>query len=114
MSPKSFGSIIQNFQLNLPLAAWSSTLRAICPTQETPSVALSEGFSASGRFDADGNAATLRRDLAGFIGGVDTRVGGNGRAGVAAGCTASRTGSGQFGKAFRDACRSLRAPSVSA
>jgi len=49
-----------------------------------------QGFGAWGRFDSDGNAAVVRRDLAGFFSGVDTRVGTNGRLGVAAGYTGSR------------------------
>ena len=49
-----------------------------------------QGFGARGRFETDGNAATVRRDLAGFISGVDTRVGGNGRLGIAAGYTGSK------------------------
>src|SRR4029079_9629148 len=40
--------------------------------------------------NGDGNATSARRDLAGFITGVDTRVGGNSRLGVAAGYTASK------------------------
>jgi subtilase-type serine protease len=49
-----------------------------------------QGFGAWGRFDTDGNAATVRRDLAGFISGVDTRVANDGRLGLAAGYTGSR------------------------
>jgi len=49
-----------------------------------------QGFGATGRFDSDGNAAALRRDLAGFFSGADTRVGTNGRLGFAAGYTGSR------------------------
>ena len=49
-----------------------------------------QGFGAWGRFDGDGNAASVRRDLAGFITGLDTRVGESGRAGIAAGYTGSR------------------------
>ena len=49
-----------------------------------------QGFGAWGRFDGDGNAASVRRDLAGFITGLDTRVGASGRAGIAAGYTGSR------------------------
>jgi outer membrane autotransporter protein len=49
-----------------------------------------QGFGASGRFDTDGNAAGVRRDLAGFFSGADTRVGTNGRVGIAAGYTGSR------------------------
>jgi len=49
-----------------------------------------QGFGAWGGFAADGNAAAVRRDLAGFFSGVDTRIGTNGRIGIAAGYTASR------------------------
>jgi subtilase-type serine protease len=48
-----------------------------------------QGFGAWGRFETDGNVTTVRRDLAGFISGVDTRVGDAGRLGVAAGYTSS-------------------------
>jgi subtilase-type serine protease len=48
-----------------------------------------QGFGGWGRFDGDGNAASVRRDLAGFFSGVDTRVGTNGRVGIAAGYTGS-------------------------
>ena len=50
----------------------------------------SQGFGAWGRFDGDGNAARVRRDLAGFITGLDARVGASGRAGIAAGYTGSK------------------------
>jgi outer membrane autotransporter protein len=60
------------------------------PQATSDVVFWAQGFGAWGRFETDGNAATLRRDLAGFISGVDTRVGGNGRLGVAAGYTGSR------------------------
>jgi outer membrane autotransporter protein len=49
-----------------------------------------QGFGARGKFDGDGNAASLQRDLAGFFTGADTRVGSDGRLGIAAGYTASR------------------------
>ncbi len=49
-----------------------------------------QGFGARGKFDTDGNAANVRRDLAGFFTGADTRVGSDGRLGIAAGYTASR------------------------
>ena len=49
-----------------------------------------QGFGARGRFDGDGNATNVRRDLAGFFSGVDTRAGSNGRVGIAAGYTGSR------------------------
>ena len=48
-----------------------------------------QGFGARGRFDTDGNAASVQRDLAGFITGVDARVG-DGRVGIAAGYTGSK------------------------
>ena len=49
-----------------------------------------QGFGARGKFDGDGNATDVRRDLAGFFSGVDTRVGTNGRVGIAAGYTGSK------------------------
>jgi len=60
------------------------------PQAQADVVFWAQGFGAWGRFETDGNAATLRRDLAGFISGVDTRVGSNGRLGVAAGYTGSK------------------------
>ena len=70
-----------------PLVA-KAPVRATQPRPDT--VFWAQGFGAWGRFDTDGNAASVRRELAGFITGVDTRVGGNGRAGIAAGYTDSR------------------------
>ncbi len=49
-----------------------------------------QGLGARGKFESDGNATNVRRDLAGFFTGIDTRVGSNGRAGIAAGYTGSR------------------------
>jgi outer membrane autotransporter protein len=49
-----------------------------------------QGFGARGKFDSDGNATIVRRDLAGFFSGVDTRVGTSGRVGIAAGYTGSK------------------------
>ena len=46
-----------------------------------------QGFG--GKFDGDGNAATVRRDLAGFFTGVDARFG-DWLGGIATGYTASR------------------------
>jgi outer membrane autotransporter protein len=60
------------------------------PASTSDVVFWGQGFGAWGRFDGDGNAASVRRDLAGFITGVDTRLGANGRAGLAAGYTASK------------------------
>lgn len=48
-----------------------------------------QGFGAWGKFNGDGNAVGVRRDLAGFFTGVDARFG-NWRGGIAAGYTASR------------------------
>ena len=62
----------------------------VAPAPSCDVVFWAQGFGAWGRFDGDGNAASVRRDLAGFITGVDTRVGANGRAGIAAGYTGSR------------------------
>lgn len=62
------------------------------PRVESDVVFWAQGFGARGRFETDGNAATVQRDLAGFISGVDTRVGSNGRLGVAAGYTGSKNG----------------------
>jgi outer membrane autotransporter protein len=49
-----------------------------------------QGFGARGKFDSDGNAMNVRRDLVGFFSGVDTRVGTSGRIGIAAGYTGSK------------------------
>jgi outer membrane autotransporter protein len=58
--------------------------------QQGPDLAFwAQGFGASGKFDSDGNAARLKRDLAGFFTGFDARFG-NWRGGIAAGYTASR------------------------
>jgi outer membrane autotransporter protein len=43
------------------------------------------GYGAWGDFDGDGNAASAERDLGGFVSGIDARVGGTWRAGLAAG-----------------------------
>jgi outer membrane autotransporter protein len=63
-------------------------MKAPAPTSDV--VFWAQGLGAWGRFDGDGNATSVRRDLAGFFTGVDTRVGANGRAGVAAGYTGSK------------------------
>jgi outer membrane autotransporter protein len=48
-----------------------------------------QAFDARAHFDGDGNAAGMKRDLAGFFTGVDTRFGTNWRAGIAAGYSRS-------------------------
>jgi outer membrane autotransporter protein len=60
------------------------------PAATSDVVFWGQGFGARGRFDSDGNAANVRRDLAGFFSGVDTRVALDGRLGIAAGYSASR------------------------
>ena len=62
----------------------------VAPAPTRDIVFWAQGFGAWGRFNGDGNAASVRRDLAGFITGLDTRVGTSGRAGIAAGYTGSR------------------------
>lgn len=62
----------------------------LAPAVHSDLVFWAQGFGAWGRFDGDGNAATLKRDLAGVVTGVDTRVGTTGRFGLAAGYTGSR------------------------
>ncbi len=49
-----------------------------------------QGFGAWGRIGGDVNAATLHRDAAGFMSGMDAKLGDFGRAGVAAGYTSSQ------------------------
>jgi len=62
----------------------------LAPTPSPDIVYWAQGFGAWGKFDSDGNAAALKRDLAGFFTGFDARFAGTWRAGVAAGYTASR------------------------
>jgi len=62
----------------------------VAPPQGPDLAFWAQGFGARGTFDSDGNAASLKRDLAGFLTGFDARFGGNWRAGIAAGYTASR------------------------
>ena len=82
-----------NGELDSALAYGKSPIVTKAPRMVAPSYDVTfwaQGFGARGRFETDGNAATLRRDLAGFISGVDTRIGSNGRLGVAAGYTGSK------------------------
>jgi len=46
-------------------------------------------YGAWGTYDGDGNAATARRDLGGFMSGMDADIGGSWRAGVATGASFS-------------------------
>ncbi len=52
----------------------------------------SQGTSAWGRIGGDGNAASVRRDLVGYLTGVDRRFGDNWLAGIAGGYTNSNVG----------------------
>ncbi len=97
MAALSFGGPQTAFQDEGPgsvLAYANSPLPVKAPPRAPAAsrdiVFWAEGVGAWGRFDSDGNAASVRRDLAGFISGVDTRAGDNGRAGIAAGYTGSR------------------------
>ncbi len=67
-----------------------------------PDIAFwAQGFGARGSFDGDGNAASVKRDLAGFITGFDARFG-NWRGGIAAGYTGSRNNTDGRGSANVD------------
>ena len=65
------------------------TKALLAPASSRDIVFWSQGFGAWGKFNSDGNAATLNRDLAGFFTGFDARFG-NWRGGLAAGYTTSR------------------------
>ena len=96
MASLSVGGPVAAFadgELDSALAYGKSPIVTKAPRMVAPSYDVTfwaQGFGARGRFETDGNAATVRRDLAGFISGVDARVGGNGRLGVAAGYTGSK------------------------
>ncbi|MBV8838615.1 MAG: autotransporter domain-containing protein, partial [Alphaproteobacteria bacterium] len=74
----------------LAYAGLPTKARLIAPAPTSDVVFWAQGFGAWGTFNSDGNAAAVHRDLAGFMSGVDTRIGGNGRAGFAAGYTGSQ------------------------
>jgi outer membrane autotransporter protein len=84
----------QNGEELSPLAYGKSPIVTKAPPLTAHSsydvVFWAQGFGARGSFNGDGNAASVKRDLAGFFSGVDTRVGTNGRLGIAAGYTGSR------------------------
>ena len=71
----------------------------LAPQASSDIVFWAQGFGGWGRFDGDGNAAAVSRSLAGFISGVDTRVGTNGRVGFAAGYTGSQNSLDGLGSA---------------
>jgi autotransporter-associated beta strand protein len=71
----------------------------LAPQASSDVVFWAQGFGAWGKFNSDGNAAAVSRDLAGFISGVDARVGSNGRAGIAAGYTGSQNNTNGLGSA---------------
>lgn len=74
------------------------------PAATSDLVFWAQGFGAWGRFNGDGNAATLRRDLAGFMTGFDMRLGvfGGSRVGFAAGYTGSQNNTDGRGSANVD------------
>ena len=95
MAPLAFGgplAFADGEELSALAYAKSPVVKAplVAPSPTSDVVFWTQGFGAWGRFEGDGNAASVRRDLAGFITGVDTRVGTNGRAGIAAGYIGSR------------------------
>ena len=95
MAPLAFGgplAFADGEELSALAYAKSPVVKAplVAPSPTSDIVFWTQGFGAWGRFEGDGNAASVRRDLAGFITGVDTRVGTNGRAGIAAGYIGSR------------------------
>jgi outer membrane autotransporter protein len=62
----------------------------MAPVATSDMVFWAQSFGALGRLNSDGNAASVTRNLAGFVSGVDTRFGANGRAGLAAGYSGSQ------------------------
>jgi outer membrane autotransporter protein len=70
----------------------------VAPAPGRDIVFWSQGFGAWGKFNSDGNAAALSRDLAGFITGFDARFG-NWRGGIAAGYTGSHNNTDGRGSA---------------
>jgi subtilase-type serine protease len=70
----------------------------LSPAPSRDIVFWSQGFGAWGKFNSDGNAAALSRDLAGVITGFDGRFG-NWRGGIAAGYTGSRNNTDGRGSA---------------
>ena len=96
MAPLAFGgplAFANGEELSALAYAKSPVVKAplVAPAPTSDVVFWTQGFGASGRFNGDGNAASVQRDLAGFITGLDTRVGASGRAGIAAGYTGSRS-----------------------
>ena len=62
----------------------------LAPAQASPGLAFwTNAFGAWGEFDGNRNAATATRDLGGFVSGLDARVSGTWRLGMAAGYSQS-------------------------
>nr|MDJ0514317.1 autotransporter outer membrane beta-barrel domain-containing protein [Methyloceanibacter sp.] len=57
--------------------------------QSSPLAFWTQGYGAWGTFDGDGNAATADRTLGGFISGMDARLAGSWRVGLATGASFS-------------------------
>ncbi|MDH4980996.1 autotransporter domain-containing protein [Hyphomicrobium sp. D-2] len=62
---------------------------AAMPIHSDDPVFWAQGFGSWGRFDGNGNAATLDRNIGGFMTGIDAGFEGNWRAGIAAGYSRS-------------------------
>ena len=80
MAPLAFGgpqAFADGEELSALAYAKSPVVKAplVAPAPTSDVVFWAQGFGAWGRFNGDGNAASVRRDLAGFITGLDTRVG---------------------------------------
>ncbi|MBI1649929.1 autotransporter domain-containing protein [Hyphomicrobium sulfonivorans] len=67
----------------------SSQRAAVMPTYSDDPVFWAQGFGSWGRFNGNGNAAALDRNIGGFMTGVDAGFEGNWRAGIAAGYSRS-------------------------
>lgn len=75
------------------------TKAPVKPSHPTSDIVFwSQGFGGWGKFNSDGNAAALNRNLAGFISGFDMRFG-NWRGGLAAGYTSSHNNTDGRGSA---------------
>jgi outer membrane autotransporter protein len=70
-------------------SAFPTKAPLVAPARLPETAFWAQGVGAWGRFDGDGNAAGMRRDLAGFFSGVDHRIGANWIAGIAGGYTSS-------------------------
>ncbi len=102
--PQAFATDGTAFDSTLAFAKSPIVRKApmLAPKPQSDVVFWAQGFGAWGKFDADGNAASVRRDLAGFVTGFDTRAGEAGRIGIAAGYTGSKNNADGRGSANVD------------